>query len=107
MEQSAAQFKDQFPQYYPGAVLADKIYQTRSNKLFCSERGVRLSGPPQGRRKASLTDAKIKRQIYKDSCEQNAIEGRNGISKRRFGLDRIFPSWMKLLKPKRLSFSWP
>ena len=71
-------------------MLADKIYQTRSNKLFCSERGIRLSGPPLGRRKAPLTDAKIKRQMYKDSCERNAIEGRNGSAKRRFGLDRIF-----------------
>ena len=75
---------------YPNAVLADKIYQTRSNKLFCSERGIRLSGPPLGRRKASLTDARIKRQMYIDSCERNAIEGRNGNAKRRFGLDRIF-----------------
>ena len=75
---------------YPSAVLADKIYQTRSNKLFCSERGIRLSGPPLGRRKASLTDTKIKRQMYRDSCDRNAIEGRNGNSKRRFGLDRIF-----------------
>ena len=65
-------------------------YQTRSNKLFCSQRGIHLSGPPLGRRKASETDAKIKRQMYKDSCERNAIEGRNGISKRRFGFDRIF-----------------
>ena len=75
---------------YPNAVLVDKIYQTRSNKLFCSERGIRLSGPPLGRRKASLTDARIKRQMYIDSCERNAIEGRNGNAKRRFGLDRIF-----------------
>ena len=71
---------------YPSAVLADKIYQTRSNKLFCSERGIRLSGLPLGRRKASLTDTKIKRQMYKDSCERNAIEGRNGNAKRRFFL---------------------
>ena len=75
---------------YPSAVLADKIYQTRSNKLFCSQHGIRLSGPSLDRRKASETDAKIKRQIYKDSCERNAIEGRSGNSKRRFGLDRIF-----------------
>ena len=74
---------------YPCAVLADKIYQTRANKLFCSERGIRLSGPLLGRRKSD-TDAKIKRQMYKDSCDRNAIEGRNGNSKRRFGLDRIF-----------------
>ena len=75
---------------YPSAVLADKIYQTRKNKLFCSQRGIRLSGTPLGRRKASDTDTKIKRQMYKDSCERNAIEGHNGNSKRRFGFDRIF-----------------
>ena len=76
--------------YYPTAVLADKIYQTRENKLYCKERGIRLSGPPLGRRKASETDAKFKRQMYRDACERNVIEGRNGIAKRRFGLDRIF-----------------
>ena len=76
--------------YCPSAELADKIYQTRSNKRFCSERGIRLSDPPLGRRKASLIDTKIKRKMYEDSCERNAIEGRNGNAKRRFGLNRIF-----------------
>lgn len=75
---------------YPTAVLADKIYQTRTNKLYCKQLGIRLSGPPLGRRKVSQTDAKIKRQMYQDSCLRNAIEGRNGNAKRRFGLDRIF-----------------
>lgn len=75
---------------YPSAVLADRIYQTRANKLYCKELGIRLSGPPLGRRKAGQTDAKIKRQMYCDSCERNAVEGRNGNAKRRFGLDRLF-----------------
>ena len=75
--------------YYPTAVLADKIYQTRENKLYCKERGIRLSGLPLGRRKASETDAKINQQMYRDACERNIIEGRNGNAKRRFGLDRI------------------
>ncbi len=75
---------------YPCAVLADKIYQTRSNKLYCKERGIRLSGLPLGRRKSSEKNSKIKRQMYQDSCERNAIEGRNGNAKRRFSLDRIF-----------------
>ncbi len=74
---------------YPAAVLADKIYQTRSNKLYCKERGIRLSGPPLGRRKSNVSDAKLQRQMYLDSCQRNAIEGRNGNSKRRFGLDLI------------------
>ena len=75
---------------YPSAVLADRIYQTRSNKLFCFQHGIHLSGPPLGRRKAFLADTKVKRQLYKDSCGRNAIESRNGNSKRRFGLDCIF-----------------
>ena len=75
---------------YPSAVLADRIYQTRSNKMFCAQLGIRLSGPPLGRRKASEKDTKIKRQIYRDACERNVIEGRNGNAKRRFGLDRLF-----------------
>ena len=89
LEAAVEDYKRKFG-FYPSAVLADRIYQTRSNKLFCSQRGIRLSGPPLGRRKASETDAKIMRQIHKDSCDRNAIEGRNGTSKRRFGLDRIF-----------------
>ena len=75
---------------YPSAVLADRIYQTRHNKMFCAQLGIRLSGPPLGRRKASETDSMIKRQIYRDACERNVIEGRNGNVKRRFGLDRLF-----------------
>ena len=75
---------------YPTAVLADKIYQTRANKLFCKQHGIRLSGPPLGRRKSSDTDAKINRMMYKDSCERNCVEGRIGVAKRRFGLDCIF-----------------
>lgn len=75
--------------YYPEAVLADQIYRTRANRQFCKERGIRLSGPPLGRRKAGETDAKIRRQMYRDACERNAIEGRSGNAKRRFGLDLV------------------
>lgn len=60
---------------HPSAVLADRIYQTRRNKMFCTKLDIRLSGPPPGRRKASETDAKIKRQINRDACDRNAIEG--------------------------------
>lgn len=83
---------------YPSAVLADRIYQTRRNKMFCAQLGIRLSGPPLGRRKASEADTKIKRQIYRDACERNAIEGRNGNAKRRFGLDRLFSKLDKTAK---------
>lgn len=74
---------------YPEAVLADKIYQTRANRAFCQERGIRLTGPALGRPKAGEADRKQKRQMYKDACDRNAVEGRNGNAKRRFGLDLI------------------
>ncbi len=74
---------------YPTAVLADKIYQSRANKLYCKQRDIRLSGIPLGRRRSDETDVKIQRQMYKDSCQRNAIEGRIGTAKRRFGLDLI------------------
>ena len=70
-------------------VLADRIYQTRKNRSYCAQHGIRLSGPPLGRRKAGETDAKVQRQIYRDACERNAVEGRNGNAKRRWGFDLI------------------
>jgi hypothetical protein len=74
---------------YPEAILADRIYQTRVNRAFCKTHDIRLSGPPLGRRKADSTDEKIHGQLYRDACERNAVEGRNGNAKRRWGLDLI------------------
>jgi len=74
---------------YPEAILADKTYRNRDNINFCKERGIRLSGPRLGRPKASEIEAD-KEQAYKDSCERNMVEGRIGISKQRYGLDRIY-----------------
>ena len=75
---------------YPQALLADRIYQTRANRAFCKEHGIRLTGPALGRRKAGADDRKEKRQMYQDACDRNAVEGRNGNAKRRFGLDLIY-----------------
>ncbi len=74
---------------YPQAVLADKIYQTRANRTFCKEHEIRLTGPALGRRKVGEDGRKEKRQMYRDACDRNAVEGRNGNAKRRFGLDLI------------------
>ena len=75
--------------FYPEAVLADRIYQTRENRRYCKELGIRLTGPALGRKKTGETGAKEARQMYRDACERNAVEGRNGNLKRRYGLDRI------------------
>lgn len=73
---------------YPAVVLADRIYQTRTNRAYCKERGIRLSGPALGR-KTKETEAKEKRLMYQDACDRNAVEGRNGNAKRRYGLNLI------------------
>lgn len=72
---------------YPQAVLADKLYRNRTNLAFCKEYGVRLSGPRLGRPGPS---AQADRQTARaDNAARNAIESPFGISKRRYGLDRI------------------
>ena len=74
---------------YPEAVLADRIYQTRANRSYCKELDIRLTGPALGRKKAG-TEAKEQRQMHQDTCDRNAIEGRNGTLKRKYGLDLIY-----------------
>ena len=72
---------------YPKVVQADQIYRNRDNLTFCKQRGIRLSGPRLGR---PAKDAEWDRETeYRDRCERNIIEGRNGMAKRRFGLDLI------------------
>ena len=73
---------------YPESVHVDKIYRTRSNRAFCKEKGIRISGPPLGRPPANLSREK-KKQALEDERVRNAIEGKFGISKRRFSLNRV------------------
>ena len=73
---------------YPEAVLADKLYRTRVNLQYCRERGIRLSGPRLGR-PSKAEQVMHKRVERQDSAERNAIEGKFGEGKRRYGLDRI------------------
>ena len=74
---------------YPEAILADMTYRNRKNINFCKEHGIRLSGPRLGRPKASELETD-KEQAYEDSCKRNIVEGRIGVSKRRYGLDLIY-----------------
>ena len=88
LQASAEDYRRKFG-VYPEAILADKIYQTRANRSYCKEHGIRLSGPALGRPKSGEAGAKEARQVYKDACDRNAVEGKNGVLKRRFGLDLI------------------
>ena len=72
---------------YPQVVQADQIYRNRKNLAFCKEHGIRLSGPKLGRpSKDAMRDRKTEAL---DHRERLLIEGRIGMAKRRFGLDRI------------------
>jgi IS5 family transposase len=74
--------------FYPEAILADKIYRTRDNLRYCTEHGIRLSGPKLGRPPKHLDpeEQKLERQ---DMGERNAVEGKFGEGKRNYGLGFI------------------
>lgn len=74
--------------YYPESVHADRIYRTRANRLWCQERGIRLSGVRLGRppKNSDKTRQKIARE---DEKVRNCIEGKFGQGKRRFSLGRV------------------
>ena len=73
---------------YPESLHVDQIYRTRANRAWCKERGIRISGPPLGRRPANRSPELIKQQ-REDERYRNAIEGKFGQAKRRFSLGRI------------------
>ena len=76
--------------HYPKVICADQIYRTRANRAFCQRHGIRLSGPRLGRPKndPELLAAE-KRQFLDDQRQRNAVEGKIGQGKRRFGLGLI------------------
>jgi len=76
--------------HYPEVICADQIYRTRSNRAFCQRHGIRLSGPSLGRPKddPELVAAE-KQQFIDDQRQRNAVEGKIGQGKRRFGLGLI------------------
>ena len=76
--------------HYPEVICADQIYRTRANRAFCQRHGIRLSGPRLGRPKSDLElVAEEKRQFLDDQRQRNAVEGKIGQGKRRFGLGLI------------------
>ena len=88
IETQAELYKKLYGQY-PKRVLADQIYQTRKNRAYCKEMGIRLSGKPLGRPPKAGFTAEQKESWRLDECERVPIEGKFGQLKRRFSLDRI------------------
>ena len=75
---------------YPEVICADQIYRTRSNRAFCQRHSIRLSGPPLSRPKSDPElIAAEKKQFIDDQRQRNAVEGKIGECKRRYGLGLI------------------
>ena len=75
---------------YPKRILADKIYRNRTNLAFCKTHGIEMNGPKLGRPpkdKAVYDQQKLLER--NEAGERNAIEGKFGEAKRRYGLDRV------------------
>ena len=69
---------------YPQRVLVDKIYRNRENLAYCTERGIRLSGPALGRpKKDRKADKKIEAADNRDRIE---VERAFSLAKRNYGL---------------------
>ncbi|WP_179234586.1 IS5 family transposase [Heyndrickxia coagulans] len=74
--------------FYPEAILADKIYRNRNNLAYCKSLGIRLSGPRLGR-PSRTEDKTLERVARQDASERNAVEGKFGEGKRKYGLGLI------------------
>ncbi|MFO8166119.1 MAG: transposase [Desulfatiglandales bacterium] len=78
---------------WPESVHAVKIYRNQDNRRFCKKHGIRLSGPPLGRLpKDAQISREIRKQVYQDEVARNAVEGKFGQAKRRFGIGRGYAS---------------
>lgn len=74
----------------PERILADKIYLSRSNRAWCKERGIRLSGPGLGRPSKDAAAEREKRRVEAtDAADRNCVEGSFGAMKRAYGMDRV------------------
>ena len=73
---------------YPESAHVDKIYRNRKNRAYCKKHGIRMSGPPLGRKPQNVSAAD-KKQAAADEAIRNHVEGKFGQAKRRFSLGRI------------------
>jgi len=76
--------------HYPELVQVDKIYATRENRMWLTERNIRITAVPLGRRKVRETETYYqKRKRRKEAAERNYIEGKFGQGKNGYNLNEI------------------
>ena len=74
--------------YYPGRVLADKIYWTHANRKWLKARKIDIGGVPLGRKRAQTKYQKEKEQ--RKNNQRSEVEGKFGEAKERYGMDRLY-----------------
>ena len=66
------------------------IYRNKDNLRYCEEHNIRLSGPRLGRPPVDkMIQKEQKRFERQDASERNAVEGKFGQAKCRYGMARI------------------
>lgn len=75
---------------YPEVILGDKAYHSRENREYCTQHNIRLGAPVLGRPNADETVLKSQaKQLRKDEIGRIEVEGKFGVAKRRFCLDKV------------------
>lgn len=77
-----------FTGFYPESIHVDRIYQTRENRAWCKEKGIRMNGVLPGIPPKNLSKS-LKKQAQSDERIRNLIEAKFGEAKRRFSLGRV------------------
>jgi len=74
---------------YPESIHADKIYRNKNNYQYCKGKNIRLTGIQLGRPKKEHKTNKIKKIEYEDMVYRIIVEGKIGVSKRGFSLNKV------------------
>ena len=76
---------------YPEKVLADKIYRTRENIRYCTERRIQLSGPKLGRPyQSGSSESSVQKKSQRiDEIERVEVKDKIGVLKRLYSWDLV------------------
>ncbi len=76
------------------------MYLTSENRQYIKELGIRHIGNPLGRLVKQQQSNYEKRKAQKEAAERNQIEGKFGLSKRKYRMNKIYA------KTKETAESW-
>ena len=87
LPEAAEQYKRMFG-FYPRVIIGDSAYINRVNQAWCKGKNIRLSGPRRGRKSEDFKREEAK-LLAEEGCMRNAVEGKFGLLKRKYGLEII------------------